>query len=413
MVPWQDLDAAATAGNNPHHWTSNSRYVAVRDATGRYPGCLAVSGNPFQRFESTGYARLEKEGQDLYLKSEQGWFRLNEKDGKPVYVPKLPDRSKELQIPFRGTELARDHHGPIVLSKYRDAHGLHLAINDSAQATQVFTLNSWISEVAPTEKELVKFRDAEGREQNALLLRSRHTPPKGLVVSCYPGTRIGQGALNRDYRYSDSFLNPLLFVANGYHVLIPTIDTKSTDEFKEFKGFVVPATEAVLQKEKLDPDKAAIVGLSHGGYLVYSVISQTQTFRSAISLAGYGNAFSQYGAFDIRYRYTNNPFENVGRLRSSESGYGGFGKPAYTDPGKYLQNSPALHTNNIRTPLLIIQGDKDFISIEQGEEMFTHLYRQGKRARFLRFWGEGHNINAPKNIERMWEEILWWLQETL
>ena len=48
-----------------------------------------------------------------------------------------------------------------------------------------------------------------------------------------------------------------------------------------------------------------------------------------------------------------------------------------------------MYTQNIETPLMIIQGDKDFVSIEQGEEIFTHLYRHGKRQDSLDTGGKG------------------------
>ena len=412
-VPLDDLNAVATAGNKPHFWSNNSRFVLIKDDIRKYQGCLDVYTKQFQPFDQA-FTTVKRIGQSLYLKSQQGWFQFDESNGNLKHASKLPSPANKVEISIQGTEICRDDKHQAILSKQSDNNGLHLIFNNEKGANKLFTLNSWISEINPIKKEIIKFTDESGKEQNALLLLSSQTEIKGLVVECYPGRVIGPNRLKRDYRLSNDYLNPIILTSNGYHVLIPTIDTKSTDEFEEFNDFVLPAVESTIQKKQLDGDKVAIIGLSQGGYLVYSVISQTNRFSSAISLAGFGNAFSLYGIFDIRYRYTQNPFENIGRLRASErAGFGGFGQPAFVDPNKYLKNSPVLYTKAIETPLLIIQGDKDYVSIEQGEEMFTHLYRQGKKARFLRFWGEGHNIIAPKNIEKMWREILLWLDQTL
>ncbi len=412
-VPTHDLNPIATSGKNPHLWTNNSQYVMIKNSNRQYAGFIDVRKNQFQQFEEVFTTAKEQE-QDLFLKSDKGWYKFNEKNGNLRYLLESPPASKKEENEVQGTELDRNDKQQIVLYKYRDDTGLNLILDKNGSPSRIFTLNQWISEISPVEKEIIEFTDKQGNKQKALLLLSNHSKSKGLVVSCYPGTIIRSHSLNRDYRFSDNFLNPLVLTSNGYHVLIPTIDTKSTDEFSEFKDFVLPAVETTLEKKQLNESKVAILGLSHGGYLVYSIISQTNTFSSAIALAGYGNAFTLYGNFDMRYRYTQNPFENVGRLRSLEQdGYGGFGVPPPTDPNKYLKNSPALYTKNITTPLLIVQGDKDFVSIEQGEEIFTYLYRQGKKARFLRFWGEGHNISSPKNIEEMWGEILSWLEQTL
>ncbi len=65
----------------------------------------------------------------------------------------------------------------------------------------------------------------------------------------------------------------------------------------------------------------------------------------------------------------------------------------------------------MQTPLLIIQGDRDYVPVQQGEEVFTALYRQGKRAEFVRYWGEGHVLESPANIRDMWQRILAWFEE--
>jgi len=67
----------------------------------------------------------------------------------------------------------------------------------------------------------------------------------------------------------------------------------------------------------------------------------------------------------------------------------------------------------VETPLMIMQGDMDHVPIQQGEEFFTALYRQNKRARFVRYWGEGHLINSPANIRDMWHQIYSWFDEFL
>jgi len=48
-----------------------------------------------------------------------------------------------------------------------------------------------------------------------------------------------------------------------------------------------------------------------------------------------------------------------------------------------------------------------------GEEFFAALYRQAKRARFVRYWGEGHVLARPANIRNMWQHIYEWFDEHL
>jgi dipeptidyl aminopeptidase/acylaminoacyl peptidase len=87
--------------------------------------------------------------------------------------------------------------------------------------------------------------------------------------------------------------------------------------------------------------------------------------------------------------------------------------PPWAEPTGYIQNSPIFSADKVQTPVMIIQGDIDYVSIGQGEEFFMALYRQGKRARFVRYWGEGHGIDSPANIRNEWEQIFGWLDEHL
>jgi dipeptidyl aminopeptidase/acylaminoacyl peptidase len=51
---------------------------------------------------------------------------------------------------------------------------------------------------------------------------------------------------------------------------------------------------------------------------------------------------------------------------------------------------------------MLIHGDLDFIPIQQAEEFFTSLYRQDKRARFVRYQGEWHTISNRVNVLDLW-----------
>jgi dipeptidyl aminopeptidase/acylaminoacyl peptidase len=92
----------------------------------------------------------------------------------------------------------------------------------------------------------------------------------------------------------------------------------------------------------------------------------------------------------------------------------GMGGPPSTNMKRYLLNSPISFVEKVETPLLIIQGDFDIESqIQQGEEFFTGLYRQNKRARFVRYFGEGHVVQRPANVRDMWNQIFSWFDEFL
>jgi dipeptidyl aminopeptidase/acylaminoacyl peptidase len=84
------------------------------------------------------------------------------------------------------------------------------------------------------------------------------------------------------------------------------------------------------------------------------------------------------------------------------------GVPLLADPARYLRNSPVFAADRITTPLLIVSGDLDMMGI-QSEAMFTMLNRQGKRAEFVRYLGEGHELDSPANVLDLWQRVFNWL----
>src|SRR5947207_335345 len=87
-----------------------------------------------------------------------------------------------------------------------------------------------------------------------------------------------------------------------------------------------------------------------------------------------------------------------------------FAMPPWLARDQYLLNSPISHVDKVETPVMLIQGNLDFVPIEQGEEYFTALYRQGKRAEFVRYVGEWHTISNRENVLDLWKRIKEWLK---
>jgi dipeptidyl aminopeptidase/acylaminoacyl peptidase len=89
------------------------------------------------------------------------------------------------------------------------------------------------------------------------------------------------------------------------------------------------------------------------------------------------------------------------------------GGPPWEKLDLYIRNSPIAHVHRVETPVLMAHGDLDFIGIQQAEEFFTGLYRLGKRARFVRYWGEAHGLALPQNQRDLLHRMFDWLDEHL
>ena len=127
-----------------------------------------------------------------------------------------------------------------------------------------------------------------------------------------------------------------------------------------------------------------------------------------MALAGSANMVDEWGGYPEIVRYMpRTVLDGIG-MAWAEGEQAGMGGPPWSRPTRYVAMSPIFHADRIQTPLLIIQGDLDAVDMEQGEEMFSALYRQGKRAEFVRYWGESPIIASPANIRDMWGRIFAW-----
>ena len=68
------------------------------------------------------------------------------------------------------------------------------------------------------------------------------------------------------------------------------------------------------------------------------------------------------------------------------------GQPPWLDPARYIRSSPLFYAEQVETPVLIVQGDPYDVPIQQGEEFFLAMYRQNKRATFVRYWRSRERI---------------------
>jgi len=205
-------------------------------------------------------------------------------------------------------------------------------------------------------------------------------------------------------------LNMQLLAAQGYAVLFPSMPGPFASYLGMTKG-VLPAIDKAIELGIADPERLAIMGHSAGGLATYGLITQTNLFKAAIALAGPSDLISFYLQFDIRKRYGKNAlsprFYPMGYVEGFIEGH----MPPWLNEQEYIQNSPIFHVERVRTPTLIFHSDVDGVNIGQSEEFYKALYRQGKRARFVRYWGDDHVITNPANARNMWGHILNWLKE--
>jgi fermentation-respiration switch protein FrsA (DUF1100 family) len=288
-----------------------------------------------------------------------------------------------------------------------------------AQAEEVpFRLaeaNAHLRNVSTLAMKAIEYEPAKGQKLHGwLVLPPGFTPDRRwpLVAYVYPGEVFSEQA--QPWLHD----NVELLAGHGYVVLLPSMPrpqgSASRDPYDALAQQVLPAVDKAIELGIADSQRLGVMGHSFGGYAVYGLVTQTNRFQAAIASAGLTNLVSNYGQFDPRLVRSDFPFDETHHLSWSESGQGGLGDPLWKVPARYNHNSPIQYVGRVETPILMLHGDLDFVPIHQAEEFFTSLARRGKRARFVRYWGEGHLIlTSPANYVDYWQQVFAWFDELL
>jgi len=199
--------------------------------------------------------------------------------------------------------------------------------------------------------------------------------------------------------------NPHLMAARGYAVLLPD-PALSTGYGQEFiaRGHrdwgarpcadIMAVTDAALARPDIDADRVAMMGGSYGGYMANWMAGHTDRFKAIVSHAGPWTLEAVFGTTDHPMFWRPQ-----------------FGDPL-TSPAMYEANSPHRHIGQIRTPMLVIHGNKDYrVPVGEALRLWWDLSRHGAEAKFLYFPDENHWILTPGNARIWYETIFAFLAE--
>ena len=162
-----------------------------------------------------------------------------------------------------------------------------------------------------------------------------------------------------------------------------------TDDFQD----IMAAVDALVESGTIDADRLGFTGYSYGGLMTNVVVSRTDRFKAAVSIAGIWNYTSAMGQ--------NNPQLFIDSYRQPWDG----------DLELMWQHSPASRANRITTPTLIMHGtDDEPVDPRQSIEMFSYLQMNGVPSRLVLYPDEGHGINLPSHmIDYQTRELQWFL----
>lgn len=300
-----------------------------------------------------------------------------------------------------------------------DITELRVAGNQKEPITLI-SLNRQLDAIAKPQYRTIQYQTGEGKQLSGALLlpygyiAGRRYP---LIVSVYAGSLAPGGNWASAYKTRGRiYPDPLIFSGHGYAVLIPSIPLPpmgvQSDPMLELDKSVKPAIDKVVEMGLADPERVGVVGHSYGGYSVYGLVTQTDRFKAAVALAGYTDLLGLYGRLDARHRFSDVPNPLWGPF-TVEGQQPRMGVPPWKDLERYRRNSPYVHADKVTTPLLMIHGELDSIPLTEAEQFFVALNRLGKRAKLVRYLGEGHSYESPGNALDVYQHVLGWFDEFL
>lgn len=232
--------------------------------------------------------------------------------------------------------------------------------------------------------------------QKVPLLTTIHGGPIGLWQEKYLGDS-GGAILSIPFLANQGFavFAPNLRGSDGYGLEFRQSIYQDWGEgpFKD----LMTGIDALVAKGIVDPEKLVISGWSYGGYLTAWAIGHTDRFKAAILGAAPINLISERG----------NSLSNI----FITSYYGGY----YWDNYKaYLDNSPIMYVENVKTPTLIQQGEYDqTVPLSQAYELYNALKQRGVPTKMTIYKNQGHSFNAPAGLAALKETYFWMDQHGL
>jgi dipeptidyl aminopeptidase/acylaminoacyl peptidase len=221
------------------------------------------------------------------------------------------------------------------------------------------------------------------------LLVDVHGGPSSAVTPRWPG--VGYGGVP--------------FSALGYFVFMPNPrgsygqgEKFTQANIRDF-GYgdlrdILAGMDVLEKRFPIDKSREGLTGWSYGGFMTMFAVTQTTRFRAAVAGAGVSDWKSYYGENSIDQWML--PF---------------FGKSVYDDPDIYAKSSAIDFIKKVKTPTLVVVGDRDGeCPAPQSFEFWHALRNEGVKTQLVVYPNEGHAFHDPAHRRDVLERALNWFE---
>jgi len=221
------------------------------------------------------------------------------------------------------------------------------------------------------------------------LIVSVHGGPSAAVTPHWPGVGYGSVPFSA-LGYFDFMPNPRGSYGQGEKFTQANVKDFGYGDLRD----VLAGVDVLEKRFPIDKDREGITGWSYGGYMTMFAVTQTTRFRAAVAGAGLANWQSYYGENSIDRWMV--PF---------------FGATVYDDPAVYAKSSPITFIKRVKTPTLMVVGDRDGeCPAPQSFEFWHALRDQGVKTQLVIYPNEGHRFVSPDHQRDVLKRALDWFE---
>ena len=416
-----DLDTGAARELTPHE--GEVRYV---------PGPWAADGSGFyllsdegRKFSGLAFFRLDgglewletpdrdveevalsKDGRVLaWVENDQGWARVRLRDartGEDLPEPQLPAGASS----FLGTSLTLSPDGRRAALIWQgpqrppDLYSVETATGKARRLTQ--SMLGGLRPASLVEPKLVSYPSFDGREIPAWLYRPRRGDRFPVVLAIHGGpesqerpvyTPLYQYLLSRRIAVLATNIRGSTGYGKTYQKLI----------HHDWGGGDVldwdHAAKWLRDQDWVDPERIGIWGGSYGGFAVLSCVTRLPDYwRCAVDVFGPSNLVTFVRAVPPTWKRFMDQW---------------VGNPD-TEEQFLVGRSPITYVEQVKAPLLVIQGAKDPRVVKpESDQMVERLRALGREVEYEVFEDEGHGFTRRSNELRAARLSADWLERHL
>lgn len=254
------------------------------------------------------------------------------------------------------------------------------------------------------EPERLRYRSFDGQPIPALFYApaaAEHPPPCLVLVHGGPESQSRPAPWGRD-------AGPAYLLATGQVALFVPNVRGSTGYGKTFSHAddreqrmdavrdLLAGADWLAASGRVDPRRIGVMGASYGGFMTLAAIAEApHRWAAAVDLFGVANF--------VTFLERTGPWRR--RHRAAEYG---------EDPALLHAISPVHKAERIRTPLLVVQGERDVrVPPDESAQIVEAVRRRGGTVEYLSYEREGHGIRRLENRLHLARRLVAFLERHL